>query len=302
MNPIEWIVDAFVERPPTEPRAHVSSNDTIRRHQDGMDDDLWTAFLTYAECRKGHHGEVPPDTDNIGRILSDRSVPYVEIGKALMLLGAHDAGSMKDGLQTRSIAVMSEHLLDRLSDAIPEQSHASASIDTSDVRLVVIDIDGVLTDGSISYGPDGIERQVFHGRDELGIEMMVEAGITVVLISERASSSLADALSGNDRLILTLDAADKQTAVTGIQERLGIPVMATAIIGDDAPDLGMLDVAAHGFAPADAMPVYRDRVGTILTRPAGNGAVREMADLLLAGRKNPDSGKDEGFQGMKENE
>lgn len=301
MNPIEWIVDAFVDRPQTEPRAHVSSGDPIRRHEAGMDGDLWRAFLSYAECRKGLHGEVPPDTDNLGRVLSDGDVAAVDIGRALMLLGSHDAGAMRDGLQTRAISAISAHLLQRLA-AIEPPAASIGPIDARSVRLVVIDIDGVLTDGSVSYGPDGVERQVLHGRDELGIEMMIASGIVVALVSERAASVLGSSLAETDGLVLALGAIDKRAAVSEMQERMGIPVAATAVIGDDAPDVAMLDVAALAFAPADAMPVYRDRVGVVLTRPAGNGAVREMADILLAGRSDPDAGDGNAGMTMREEE
>lgn len=149
------------------------------------------------------------------------------------------------------------------------------------VRLVVLDVDGTLTDGRIAYPGLQEEIQTFDVRDGQGLRWLIEAGITVAWITGRGcEATKRRALELGIGELLTRS-GPKQVALRELQERLGITQAETASMGDDVPDLGL--AAASGFfcAPADACESVREAAQVVTIARGGKGAVRELCEAIL---------------------
>jgi 3-deoxy-D-manno-octulosonate 8-phosphate phosphatase (KDO 8-P phosphatase) len=156
------------------------------------------------------------------------------------------------------------------------------------IRLVVLDVDGVLTDGGIYLGDaDGkrLEFKRYDIQDGLGIYLMKMAGLRVAIITGRVSESVRlRALElGIDDLAQDPD-AQKLPALLAMLDRHGIAASETAFIGDDFPDMATLRVVGLPVAVANAVPEVVAACSLRLTRSGGAGAVREFAELLLEAR------------------
>jgi 3-deoxy-D-manno-octulosonate 8-phosphate phosphatase (KDO 8-P phosphatase) len=153
-----------------------------------------------------------------------------------------------------------------------------------DIRLVGLDVDGVLTDGGIYLG-DGGEYKRFDIQDGFGVLALREAGIKVAIVTGRVSESVriraqemrVDALAQEPQ-------ARKLPALLGICDRLGVSLEQTAFVGDDFPDLAIMRVVGLPVAVANAAPEVVAVARVHLTRVGGHGAVREFAELLLKAR------------------
>jgi 3-deoxy-D-manno-octulosonate 8-phosphate phosphatase (KDO 8-P phosphatase) len=154
----------------------------------------------------------------------------------------------------------------------------------SRIRLLVLDVDGVLTDGRLYYGDDGREMKVFHVRDGYGIKNVMAAGVQVAIISGRQSQALENRLAELKIEHAILGRDDKDTAVRELIEQLGIPAESVACVGDDLPDLKMMREVGLAIAVADAHPDVIAGTHWQTKTPGGRGAVREICDLLIAAR------------------
>jgi 3-deoxy-D-manno-octulosonate 8-phosphate phosphatase (KDO 8-P phosphatase) len=152
------------------------------------------------------------------------------------------------------------------------------------IRLLVLDVDGVLTDGRLYYGPRGEALKVFHVRDGYGLVQLRRAGVAVAVISGRRSPMVAVRCRELGIEHVYQGIADKLPVFTRLRTRLKLPAAACACIGDDLPDLPLISAAGLGFAVADAHPQVRRAAGHVTRQPGGTGAVREVCDLLLAAR------------------
>lgn len=152
------------------------------------------------------------------------------------------------------------------------------------LRLLVLDVDGVLTDGRLYFGADGEQLKVFHVRDGHGIKQVQAAGITVAVISGRKSAAVARRCRELGIRHVTQGAGDKAVALAALLGKLGIAATDMACVGDDTPDLAVFAPAALSFAVADAHPEVLAAADRITTLPGGLGAVREVCDALLAAR------------------
>jgi 3-deoxy-D-manno-octulosonate 8-phosphate phosphatase (KDO 8-P phosphatase) len=156
------------------------------------------------------------------------------------------------------------------------------------IRIVGIDVDGVLTDGGIYLGAvDGrpLEFKRYDIHDGLGIYFLRKAGLKVAVVTGRVSESvrLRCAELGIDELVQDPRVL-KLPAFEGILRRLGIASSEAAFLGDDFPDMSVLRAVGLPVAVANAVPEVRDACQVRLTRSGGRGAVREFAELLLRGR------------------
>ncbi len=149
------------------------------------------------------------------------------------------------------------------------------------IRLVVLDVDGVLTDGRIIYTDAGEEIKCFHVRDGHGIRMLQQVGIEVALITGRHSQAVAQRAQNLQIVHVFQGVREKVAVLQALQTELGISPTATAVVGDDLVDLGMMQQAGLAVAVADAPPEVRDRAHWVTCQPGGRGAVREMAELIL---------------------
>ncbi len=152
------------------------------------------------------------------------------------------------------------------------------------IRLLVLDVDGVLTDGRLYLGAGGETLKVFDVRDGLGLEMWRRAGLVVAVISGRCSEPLLERLRELQVEHHELGVADKGPAFERLLARVGLPADAVAAIGDDLPDLPVLTRAGVSFAPADAAEPVKRAADVVLTRAGGQGCVREAVELLLRAR------------------
>jgi 3-deoxy-D-manno-octulosonate 8-phosphate phosphatase (KDO 8-P phosphatase) len=153
------------------------------------------------------------------------------------------------------------------------------------VRLLVLDIDGVLTDGRLYYGPRGETLKVFHVRDGFGIKQVDSAGIGVAILSGRKSAMVSSRARELGIRSVIQGAADKLVSLRKLAKARGIPLEHCACVGDDTPDAPILAAAGIGIAVADAHPDALAAAKLVTTRPGGFGAVREVCDWLIAARK-----------------
>lgn len=157
----------------------------------------------------------------------------------------------------------------------------------ADIRLLVLDVDGVLTDGRLYFSPQGEEMKVFHVRDGAGIVHVLRAGIAVAVISGRDSRAVERRMSELGVSWVRQGVSDKLAVLREILDILGLGPQAVACVGDDTPDLPLLASARLGVAVADAHPSVREKAHFVTRLPGGQGAVREVCDLLLATRGSP---------------
>ncbi|MCC5794915.1 MAG: HAD-IIIA family hydrolase [Chromatiales bacterium] len=152
------------------------------------------------------------------------------------------------------------------------------------VRLLVLDVDGVLTDGRLHYDADGREFKSFHVRDGLGLRRCMQGGIEVAVISGRRSPATEARMSELGVRHVLLGHEDKRSAWDTLLAQLAVAAEDTACVGDDLPDLPLLERAGLAIAVADAEAALREASHWVTTRRGGRGAVREVCDLLLAAR------------------
>lgn len=153
----------------------------------------------------------------------------------------------------------------------------------ANVKLLCCDVDGVLTDGSLSFDEDGRQLQTFFVRDGFGLVAARRAGVLVAWVSGRASEVARRRFVGlglNPELCI-LDCDDKAQAILKIQKKFDIAPEQTCFIGDDIPDLAAYSVCGLKVAVADAAPVLAARADYVTRARGGRGAVREIIDKML---------------------
>ena len=151
------------------------------------------------------------------------------------------------------------------------------------VRLVALDIDGVLSDGTVSLDDKGVERRVFDIKDGLGIVRLVESGRQVVVISSSAATAGVARLERLGVSPVHTGVTDKLEVLTDLVDRVGLSWQHVAYMGDDLPDQKCLNAAGLSAAPADAVAAIRGIVDYVTTARGGRGAVRELADIIVDG-------------------
>lgn len=149
------------------------------------------------------------------------------------------------------------------------------------VRLLALDVDGVLTDGRLYFDSQGNELKAFHTADGLGLKMLQAAGITLALITGRASSMVTERARALGIEHVYQGREDKLTAFMNLLEATGIPAEETCFAGDDWIDLPVLRRAGLAVTVPAADPAVRERVHWVTGREGGHGAVREICQLLL---------------------
>ena len=168
--------------------------------------------------------------------------------------------------------------------ARPRLGARALDVVAAGIRLLVLDVDGVLTDGRLHYDERGEHLKVFHVRDGHGIRALGRRGVALAIISGRRSRAvelrardlgIAHVLQGID---------DKRAAFERLRRRLGVPAAQVACIGDDTPDVPVMQAVGLAFAVADAHEDALSAADLITHAPGGRGAVREVCDRLLAAR------------------
>ena len=150
------------------------------------------------------------------------------------------------------------------------------------LRLMGFDVDGVLTDGSLYFGPNGDELKAFSSLDGHGLKMLQTAGIEVVIISGRRSRALElrAANLGIDELHMSI--TDKRACMHAVLQARGLDFAQAGYMGDDVVDLPLLIACGFSASPADGHEFVHRHVDYVTRKPGGRGAVREVCDHLLA--------------------
>lgn len=149
----------------------------------------------------------------------------------------------------------------------------------------MLDVDGVLTDGRLWFGPAGELLKVFHVRDGHGIREVLAAGIEIVVISRRRSPAVEKRCAELGIRRVLQGVVDKGAAFERVRRQLGISADLCACIGDDAPDVPLMRSVGIAFAVADAHASALGAADHVTRAPGGAGAVREVCDRLLARRR-----------------
>ncbi len=152
------------------------------------------------------------------------------------------------------------------------------------IRLLALDLDGVLTDGGLYYTDSGEEMRKFNAKDGLGLKMAMERGIAVAIVTSSIAPAIGHRAARLGIQHVRLGAGDKLAALSALGAQLGIEMAETAYVSDDVNDLAVLAAVGLPIAVADAVAPVR-RAALLVTKAAGGkGAVREVCDLLLATR------------------
>jgi 3-deoxy-D-manno-octulosonate 8-phosphate phosphatase (KDO 8-P phosphatase) len=152
------------------------------------------------------------------------------------------------------------------------------------VQLLLLDVDGVLTDGTITYLAGGGETKSFHTQDGLGIKMLQQAGVAVGIITARSSEAVERRARDLGLSHVYQGQKDKLVIYEAILKETGLRPPQTAYMGDDWVDLPILNRVGFAASPANGVPEIRQRAHFVTERSGGRGAVREVCDLILEAR------------------
>lgn len=210
--------------------------------------------------------------------------PMLETAEKLEQLRLLHAGFKIRAVEVPEVAagVDTPECLERVRAMMVETQPSHASLPTlADVKLVITDVDGVLTDGRLVYDAEGESIKTFHVRDGLAIRVLEMSGVAVAVLSGRDSAVLRKRLAdlGIDRV--WLGAKDKRLACKALMEEARIGPENTLFVGDDTLDLPAFDACGLSVTVADAPSYIRDAADLVLTSQGGQGAFRELADAIL---------------------
>jgi 3-deoxy-D-manno-octulosonate 8-phosphate phosphatase (KDO 8-P phosphatase) len=149
------------------------------------------------------------------------------------------------------------------------------------IELLILDVDGVLTDGRIIYADNGVELKEFHVRDGSGLALWRRAGRRAAIITGRTSPVVVQRAAELGLAPVVQGAADKLTAFRAVLADVGIAAEQVCAVGDDLPDLPVLVNCGLAVAVADACAEVRGAAHYVAGQPGGRGAVRETIELIL---------------------
>ncbi len=149
------------------------------------------------------------------------------------------------------------------------------------IKLIVLDVDGCLSDGKLTYSADGIESKSFNVKDGLGITTWIKMGNEVAIITGRNSSIVKKRADELGIKHLFQGIRDKDRVLEELVDSLGLKFYQVGAIGDDLNDYNMLSKVGRSFTPQDGAQDVKNIVNTVLSTKGGEGAVREMIDILV---------------------
>jgi 3-deoxy-D-manno-octulosonate 8-phosphate phosphatase (KDO 8-P phosphatase) len=152
------------------------------------------------------------------------------------------------------------------------------------IKLLVLDVDGVLTDGGLWFDASGQLTKRFDVRDGLGIRLLQQAGVEIAFLSggQGGATEVRARQLGIQHCLVGIK--DKPEALLKLQQQLGIDIAETAFVGDDLNDLAVRPVVELLIAPADACRPVRQGAHAVLRKQGGHGAIRELAETILQTR------------------
>ena len=152
------------------------------------------------------------------------------------------------------------------------------------LRLVAFDVDGVFTDGRFYLADDGTETKAFHTQDGYGIRQLLLSGVTVAVISGRHSPAVEKRMDELGVEHVVLGCKDKVAALSELANKLNVELADCAYVGDDFPDLALLEAVGLSISVANGVAAVQERCDYITRKPGGFGAVREVCDLVVAAK------------------
>ncbi len=168
-----------------------------------------------------------------------------------------------------------------MAGGVPERAPTLAG-----VKLVITDVDGVLTDGGLYYDATGECLKRFHARDGLGIRMLEECGVQVAVLSGRDSPTLRKRVSDLGVTLFLLGVKDKHAACLSLMAQANVDALQTVCVGDDSIDLPAFAACGLSYAVADAPDYVKARATGVLALAGGHGAFRELTDAILLAQGN----------------
>lgn len=149
------------------------------------------------------------------------------------------------------------------------------------IKLLLLDVDGVLTDGSIIYDDNGIETKAFNVRDGLGIRLLRESGIEVCIVTGRSSGALHHRCKNLGIVHIFDNVRNKDQVMDSILEKTGVKAEEVAFVGDDLLDLPLMRKVGLSIAVADAHDMIIKNAYMVTSKKGGTGAVREVCEAIL---------------------
>lgn len=168
---------------------------------------------------------------------------------------------------------------DEVDASVPDHGSGAA-----EVELLCLDVDGVLTDGSIVIDAAGRELKSFNVRDGLAIKAWMAQGGQLAVITGRGGEALRHRMEELGIDIVEEGVSEKGLVLTELLDKLGVPASRTAFMGDDLPDLPAFEVCGYPMAPADADSIVLEKAAWVSKRRGGAGAVREAIEHLMRAR------------------
>lgn len=149
------------------------------------------------------------------------------------------------------------------------------------VRLVIFDVDGVLTDGRLYFDPEGREFKAFHSRDGHGMKMLQQTGVELAIISGRECNSVTQRMAGLGITHVYQGKRDKLPSFRAMLEQLALAPQQVCYVGDDVVDLPVMSRVGFAVAVRDAHPLVKRHAHWITARPGGRGAARDLCELII---------------------
>jgi 3-deoxy-D-manno-octulosonate 8-phosphate phosphatase (KDO 8-P phosphatase) len=153
------------------------------------------------------------------------------------------------------------------------------------VRLMIFDVDGVLTDGTLLYGPGGEEMKAFHAHDGLGLKLLAQSGVACALLSGRRSAAVALRAAELGIADVLQGVEDKLSGLEKLLEQKSLKLKDAGYMADELVDLPLLTRCGFACAPREAPDAVRTRVHYVATAPAGRGAAREVCELVMRAQR-----------------
>lgn len=153
------------------------------------------------------------------------------------------------------------------------------------IKLLILDVDGTLTDGGLYYGPDGLALKRFDVRDGLGLVQVQKLGVEVVLVTADETPIVTARAARLGIRAVYMGCRDKAAVIREVLAERELTPDQALYMGDDVTDLPAMDQVTHRAAPADAVPAVQQKADYVTQAAAGHGAVREVCDLIAAGRQ-----------------
>ena len=150
----------------------------------------------------------------------------------------------------------------------------------SNIKLLAFDVDGVMTDGSITYDENGVEYKTFNVKDGQGIVRITKAGIITAIITARNNATVKHRFENLGMTRLFMGQKEKMVALKQLLEEYNLELSQVAYMGDDLPDIPVLKEVGLASCPYDAIDEVKELCHFVSTKNGGRGAVRELTDLI----------------------